>query len=393
MSTKRAAIWLVGPSFTFALLVGGLLLWRNVNGSTEVPVLGVAVGAVVSALILYNKPGNVVGLLLMAAALLGSLQVVSEGYWYVNSSTSDPSIAAPMALKATAINGTLAFSMILVFLPIIFPTGKPHARWSTWLLRGTILLVSVQGLGLALSGQDVCVVEESGQCLQWLVDPPGVAWLPNPTEPPLEPVFGPLILLGIVGGLWAAVARFLQATGVERQQMKWFALAALLSVLVVPIGIVADATLGLPIPNWLFNIPFSLLPIGIGVAILRYRLYDIDRIISRTVSYGVVVGLLALVFAAGVVWIPNLVPGLGDSSVLVAVSTLVVAALFNPLRQRVQSWVGRRFNRSRYDAQQVMDGFTGSLQDRLDPESVLGGWMDVVTETMQPEAASVWVRA
>lgn len=250
----------------------------------------------------------------------------------------------------------------------------------------------MQGLGLALSGQDVCVVEESGRCPEWWFDPPGLSWLPNPAEPPLEYVFGPLILIGIIGGLWAAVARFRRTTGVERQQMKWFALAALLSVLVIPVGIVADATLGIPIPDWLFNIPFSLLPVGIGVAILRYRLYDIDRIISWTVSYGVVVGLLAVVFAAGVVWIPNLVPGLGDSSAVVAASTLAAAGLFNPLRKRVQTLVERRFNRSRYDAERVMEGFTGSLQNRLDPESLVGGWMGVVTDTMQPEAVSVWVR-
>lgn len=127
MSRKHAVLWFVGPGVTFVLLVAGFLLWSSVDGSTELPVPGVAIGAIVSGLILLKTPGNRVGLLLMAAALMGSLQVVSEGYWYVNSGTFDSSIAASLTLKTTAINGTLAFSMILVFLPIIFPTGKPHA--------------------------------------------------------------------------------------------------------------------------------------------------------------------------------------------------------------------------------------------------------------------------
>lgn len=126
---------------------------------------------------------------------------------------------------------------------------------------------------------------------------------------------------------------------------------------------------------------------------MRYRLYDIDRIISRTLSYALVVGLLGLIFAAGVVLAPSAVPGFEDSALVVAASTLVVAALFNPLRLRIQESVDLRFNRSRFDAERVMDGFVSSLRDQVDPDSVLGGWVDVVSETMQPAEVSVWVRA
>lgn len=393
MSMRRGFLWFLGPAAIFSFLIVGLWLWSRVDASTEVPVLGVAMAATVSGLILLRKPGNPVALLLMAAGFLGSLQVISEGYWVLHPGTSDPSFAVSMAAKATAISGTLGFSMMMVFLPIIFPTGRPHASWSTWVLRGTLLLVSLQAVGIALSGQDVCVLEGSGRCLESWVDPPGLGWVPNPTEPPLSNIFGPLIFVGIIGGLWAALARYWRAAGVERLQMKWFALAAFLSVLVVPVGILADATLGIPLPSWLFNIPFSLLPIGIGVAILRYRLYDIDRIISRTLSYALVVGLLGLIFAAGVVLAPSAVPGFEDSALVVAASTLVVAALFNPLRLRIQESVDLRFNRSRFDAERVMDGFVSSLRDQVDPDSVLGGWVDVVSETMQPAEVSVWVRA
>jgi hypothetical protein len=133
------------------------------------------------------------------------------------------------------------------------------------------------------------------------------------------------------------------------------------------------------------------IPISIGVAVVRYRLYEIDRLISRTVSYVVVVGVLAAVFAGIVTLASSLLQT--DSDLAIAASTLAVAALFNPLRRRVQAVVDRRFNRSRYDAERVMDGFSGSLRDEVDPDRVLHGWVSVVNETMNPAGSAVWVRS
>ena len=127
------------------------------------------------------------------------------------------------------------------------------------------------------------------------------------------------------------------------------------------------------------------------MAVLRYRLYEIDRIVSRTVSYALVVGLLAGAFLGVVALMSSLLPE-ESSDLAVAGSTLVVAALFNPLRRRVQGGVDRRFNRQRYDAQRVMDGFAFSLRDRVDPEEVMTGWVDVVSSTMQPDSIGMWVR-
>ena len=129
---------------------------------------------------------------------------------------------------------------------------------------------------------------------------------------------------------------------------------------------------------------------AIGVAITRHGLYEIDRIISRTVSYAVVVGLLAAVYLGTLTWLTSLLPD--RSQLVVAAATLGVAFLFNPLRRRVQGAVDRRFNRSRYDAQRVMDGFAGSLRDQVDSDEVVDGWVGVVSETMQPAAVGVWVR-
>jgi hypothetical protein len=138
------------------------------------------------------------------------------------------------------------------------------------------------------------------------------------------------------------------------------------------------------------TVSITAIPIAATLAILRYRLYDIDRIISRTVTYAIVIALLALVYALGVTALTSLLDT--DSPLTVAGSTLAAAALFNPLRRRVQRGVDHRFNRTRYDAERVMATFTGSLRDEVDPDRVVQGWVSVVDDTMHPASAGVWVR-
>jgi hypothetical protein len=128
--------------------------------------------------------------------------------------------------------------------------------------------------------------------------------------------------------------------------------------------------------------------VGIGIAVTQYHLYDIGRVVSKTVTYALVVGVLGLVVAG----VAAVVGAQFEDPLVVAATTLVIAALFNPVRKRVQRMVDRHFNRSRYDAQMVMDAFAGSLRDEVEPETVLAGWLEVVSETMQPEAVGVWVK-
>jgi hypothetical protein len=131
------------------------------------------------------------------------------------------------------------------------------------------------------------------------------------------------------------------------------------------------------------------MPLAIMIAVTRHRLYEIDRIISRTLSYGLVVLLLAAGYFGVVTVIGTRV---SDQPLFVAAATLAAAALFNPLRRRVQAWVDRRFNRSRYDAARVVDRFTGTLRDQVDPAAVVDGWVGVVSETMQPASVGIWMR-
>jgi hypothetical protein len=170
--------------------------------------------------------------------------------------------------------------------------------------------------------------------------------------------------------------------------MKWLVLA----FAVFLVGVIAEfggfqyslvATVFLPAGLFL-------IPVAIFVAVTRYRLYEIDRILSRTVTYAVVIALLAAVYFGAIAALTAFLPS--DSPLAVAASTLAAAALFSPIRRRVQSWVDRHFNRSRYDAQRVMADFSDSLRMDVDQDYLVDGWVGVVSETMYPSSAGVWVR-
>jgi hypothetical protein len=214
-----------------------------------------------------------------------------------------------------------------------------------------------------------------------------------------NPEFGELsgltLALGAGFVLLAAVSlvvRYVRARGVERLQVKWFAFAVVFVIALLVAQETIGNAVGIPeaVGSYVFGLAVLTMPVAVSVSVLKYRLYEIDRIVSRTVSYAVVVGVLGLVFLGVVTVLTSLLPA--ESDLAVAGSTLAVAALFNPVRRRVQRWVDRRFNRSRYDAQKVMDGFAGSLRDRVDPDGVVQGWVGVVSETMQPSTVAVWVR-
>ena len=262
-----------------------------------------------------------------------------------------------------------------ILAPLWFPTGRPTSprwRWVGWLaLSGVIgIFGGTAYVGLVERG-DTDVIESCasiGTCSN---------------------IFGLVALLvAMLAAILSLVVRWKGAGGVERLQLRWL----VPSFAVLGAGLLAE--FGGFQGSWAGNVLLPagaiLVPVAIGFAVLRYRLYEIDRIISRTVSYAVVVGLLGLVFFGVVTVLTSLLPA--ESDLAVAGSTLAVAALFNPLRRRVQGLVDRRFNRSRYDAQKVMDGFAGSLRDRVDPDGVVEGWVGAVSETMQPSTIAVWVR-
>ena len=198
---------------------------------------------------------------------------------------------------------------------------------------------------------------------------------------------GFFFVVGLGAAIVSLILRRRRSTGIERQQYRWLLLGASLFVLISAAGQVLPED---SVFELLWLVGGSAIPICIGVAVVRYRLFEIDRVISRTVGYALVVGVLGLVFLGVVTILTWVSPA--ESQLAVAGSTLVVAALFNPLRKRLQGWVDRRFNRSKYDAERVMEQFAGSLQDRVDEEDLVHGWVGVVSETMEPALAGVWVR-
>jgi hypothetical protein len=195
---------------------------------------------------------------------------------------------------------------------------------------------------------------------------------------------------------WAAasvVIRFRRASGVERQQLKWFAYAAALLAAFFSItssvfelrGYLADA---------LFFVAFALVPAAIGVAILRYRLYDIDRLINRTLVYGLLTVLLAGLYGGLVLVLGQMFGGVrrDPPSWVVAGATLAVAALFQPARRRIQQVVDRRFNRRKFDAARTVEAFSARLRDEVDLDALSAELLAVVDQTIQPTRASIWLR-
>jgi hypothetical protein len=198
-----------------------------------------------------------------------------------------------------------------------------------------------------------------------------------------------LTVAGLVVGAGSLVARFRRARGVERQQLRWLALAAALTGAgaVVGVGMAMGAT---AVPLFAGGVCLALLPLATGAAILRYRLYDLDRIVSRTVAYGLLTVLLGLGYAVVVLGLGRLLPE--GSSLVVAAATLAVAAVFQPLRRRIQQAVDRRFNRRRHDAGRIIEAFGARLRDQVDLDTLTAEVLAVVDQTMAPTRASLWLR-
>jgi hypothetical protein len=364
------------------LMFAYLLLFDDYQGEETDWPLGVAalLFVVVGTLVVVRTGGNRVGWVLSATGLtlLGS-GMVGIG-------------ADHGSLVAEAVGGALWLSWFFLvgLLMYWFPTGRPVSprwRWIAWMGA----LGEVFSLSYVVSEQ-LCVESGGGTCSTWVDNPIGITGVPNPEYGPLS---GVTLLFVILFALLAAasqVVRYVRARGVERLQIKWFAFAVIGAISLIIVQSALRDVVPLPAVVWdlVFALSVVAFPVAIGASVMRYRLYEIDRIMSRTVSYTLVVGFLGLVFVGTVTGLTTLLET--QSDLVVAGSTLAVAALFNPVRKRVQGVVDRRFNRSRYDAERVMTRFAAALRDEVDPDAVVDGWMSVVAATMEPSTAAVWVR-
>jgi hypothetical protein len=342
----------------------------------------VLVTPVLGALIAIRRPDNPIGWLFIAVVFFFVLSFLGDGI----ARHLQPTTAVGGFAVVTNAIGYFAFGTLFVIFEI-FPTGHALPGWR-WLPVAAIAGTTAQaatGLFGPLSLQ------------------PPVPDLENPFALPgwqsaldaLSLASGLLLIVVVVGTLMALILRFRRARGGERQQIKWFAWSAMLtasllgaSLLTAPWQPVTDALWTLALSS------LVLLPVASTAAILRYRLWDIDRIISRTLSYAIVSGLLAAVFAGLVLGLQDVLASVtGASTLAVAASTLAVFALFAPLRRRVQRVVDRRFNRSRYNAEHTVAELTARLRDETDLALVRSEVEAAIHQALAPSSTVVWMRS
>lgn len=333
---------------------------------------------VVGALIASRRPSSWYGWVWLFLGLCGGLLEFSSGY--VANAVAGSALPAAPYVGLLSVLGWGGLFLTIPFVLLLFPTGHlPSGRW-----RHVARLTAVCGIiGVSLGS---FVPGELGTAA---IDTPlGVGGDAGALIEGAVSVATMVVLVMTVPAAVSLVLRYRSAVGVERRQIKWFAVAAALFVLMIGSDFF-----------WEFDgvleafkeaIPIALLPIAIGVAILRHRLYDIDRIISRTVSYALLTALLVGVFLASVFLLRALFPWEGELPV--AISTLGVAALFNPLRSGLQSAVDRRFNRSRYDAVATIESFSRTVRSEADLPDVSDLLLLVTARTMQPEHLGLWLR-
>ena len=378
-------LWLL----TLALLVAALVMkaegWRG-EGSTSVPeqamlILAFFLFATMGALVVALRPKNVLGWIFLGIGLGAFVSALAEILAFHNFVENPGSIPA-----ATAIAWLYAWTWyptigLVGFVLLLYPTGTlPGPRWRfvAWALGALVALVALSYW--FYPGR----LDEDKRLPP---NPIGMHWVRVYADP-ARPIVNASLIALLVAAAASVVVRFRRSRGDERQQMKWMAFAAV----TLACGFVLS-TIG-SLGDLFFAIAIAQLPIALGIAIFKYRLYDIDRLISRTLVYGATTAILGAAYVALVLGGQTLFStAAGGSHLLVAASTLVVAALFLPLRRRIQTLVDRRFYRRRYDAQQTLEAFSARLRQHVELETLGGGLLGVIDDTMEPTHVELWLRA
>jgi hypothetical protein len=388
--TSRTAAWvawsLAAASLVLLLTAGTLTYlsrsaasedgsnWLNYALTIAFPVM-VASYLTVGALVASRRPSNAVGWLLCVVGLATAAETFTNTYRHY---AHDMDLAGAEAAKYLyAINPGV---LLAIFVPLVFPDGRlPSRLWRpvVWLV-GTGVLLYVVDAALQPGGTDPLGVELPGSVYGVLVN---VSILS--------------LIVGIIGAAASVALRLWRARGQERQQLKWLVYATSFMV----VGALGAVLFPLPLGDVFYGLMIygiAGMPVAVGVAILRYRLYDIDLLINRTLVYGLLTATLALVYYGVVTATQALFRTLTSQQELpqlvIVASTLVIAALFNPLRRRIQAFIDRSFYRRKYDAAKTLEEFSMKLRDETDLEALSDDLVGVVRETMQPAHVSLWLR-
>jgi hypothetical protein len=349
-------------------------------------VVGLAFSGV-GLLIATRQPRNPIGWVFLAVGIVSSLQRWGLEYAVFDLIANRASL--PGARTAAWLAGWLwvpLVGLVGIFVPALFPGGGFLSR--RWRVLGWL-----GGTAIVLTSFGVATIPGPMDSAGGIDNPFGIV-----EGIDLQALFFTTLLApSLIAAAISLVVRFRRSGETERAQIKWLAYAAgLLALYLAAGGFVypsaSRSSLSFQVLSNLTVLALGAVPVAVGVAILKYRLYDIDRLINRTLVYGALTALLAVTYLALVVFLQGVIPGAGDSDLIIAGSTLAVAALFRPLRARLQGFIDRRFYRSKYDAQRTLEAFSAHLRDEVELKHLQAKLIAVVGDTMQPVHASLWLR-
>src|SRR5215216_4915334 len=400
--SPRTAAWLAWSLgiLCVALLAFTLLLFAFNRSHPGVDVYGPWVQETVVAvtfpalglLILSRRPQHPVGWLFCVAGFAAGLDHFC-GEYAIYTQQAEPNSLPGGEISAWIVSWMwVPFNALLVYVALLFPDGRPPSkRWQpvAWLVGiAVVVTVSVEAL-LPIAVCDVCSIENP-------LGIEGLGSVGDLVDPLIEAFWYGVLGLVAVSSLYV---RFRHAGEVERQQIKWVAYAASVVVLGTTMAYGVHGATGV---RWTWQVGITLLaiglvgtPIAVGIAISRHRLYEIDTLINRTLVYGALTAALALLYLGGVATTQAIFRALTGQEeqpqLAIVVSTLVIAALFTPLRRRIQSFIDRRFYRRKYDARKTLEAFSAQLRNETDLEALSEDLVGVVRETMQPAHVSLWL--
>jgi hypothetical protein len=390
LASPRTALILGG--FVLVVLIAAVPLARLAHqslnaGGGSVPVWGSGAFAVVGFVLAWRKPGNRLGWVILTMAAFFALSEDASFYTVADYRLRHGGL--PLGWLALLAQPGWAPGIVLLGVTVLlFPDGQPPSprwRWLMWVYLAVAALWIAGAVTLtfaAIFGHHT-QVDSSGNLLVLggSISSPGGWW------GVVQIVFFPLLAVCWLVSLAAQALSYRRSYGERRQQLKWLLAGSAVAAAGVAVPFFGSG--GSSEAGVVTVIGFLAIPLSIAVAVLRYRLFDIDRIISRTLAYAIVTGLLVGVYA-GIVLLATRVVSI-TSTVAVAGSTLAAAALFSPLRTRVQRMVDRRFNRARYDADRTVATFALRLQDAVDPETARAELLAVVHRSLEPAQVSLWI--
>ncbi len=394
---KRIYPWLLAGAISLVGLVPGAIALQTAATPADgiegiVFILNIALTACIGALIEVRQAGNRIGRLMLVVALATALPAVYYPAYFGAAYPAPPAALTPGTWLQLWLQGWFWLIQVVAIFQIAlrFPDGNPpSARWG-WLNTVSWAAIITAAL-LAMFAEQIGPIDRT-----WELSNP-VGFLSRSVADGLSLIWVLGLAALVIGGMAALVQRFRGGSAVVRQQIKWLLYAGGLLASVFVVGMVYFSLYNAS-PGWLdvlFQVVSMALPLAIGNAILRYRLYDIDIIVRRTLSYSILTAVLGLVYFGGVILLQNVFGALfgsADSPLVTVLSTLAIAALFNPLRIRIQAFIDRRFYRKKYDAEQALAGFARVARGEVDLDRMSGELVRVVQETMQPDQVSLLIR-